>query len=200
MYFPRKNFLFTLALISVFTSSIAVAQSIDSSKKRLFSIDGKKYDFTVEKFKASPALEVPPQYADQTTPENALLTAFAAMKRGDVKTFKTLNTSERLKLIEKFLKDSGATDDDLPRIWKRSFERSIFLTHRINYKDSVLLVVQRVKPGESLPVEETEIGLSRSELFAFVNVNDKWLLTDARGDPVFCCWYTRTGKPELVLR
>lgn len=192
----------SLALsIGVSLSSSACAQEFDRSVPRVFLKDGKKIEFLVEKFKTPPPLAVSDNLFDVTDPVNSLLSVFSAMKRGDLKVFKKLNTEERVRGIEKRLDSAGVDISALPAIWVKSFEYSLFLTHKITYRDFVILVVQRAKRGGKLPEIETEISLSAAQLFVFSKIKNEWLLVEIADDnPVICCWYTRDGKPQLNMK
>lgn len=192
----------TIPIIFAFASgAFAFDVSVESSKKRLFVINENKYDYVVEKLQTNKPLEISSTYMSLDTPENALLSVLGTMKRGDVDTFKSLNDPNRVIRMESSLKAFNMDFNSITKSWESSFKQNFYISHRIKYKKYVMFVIQRAKKGEPFVSNEDEVTLLKADLFAMENLGGKWRLTDGpKNDPVFCCWYTRDGKPEITLK
>jgi hypothetical protein len=179
----------------------AIDMNVVSSKKRVFVLNEGKFEFTLDQLNTDKPVDLPGASLGTDTPVIALTSVLVAMKRGDLDAFKALNDPERLVRIESSLKTFNMKFSDITKSWEKSFKKNIYISHRIQYKKYVMFVIQRAPVGEAFVRDEDESTLVKSDLFAMENVAGKWRLTDGpKNDPVFCCWYTRTGKPELTLK
>lgn len=189
------------AILAYASITFALDLTVESSKKRLFVFNENKFDFVVEKLQTNKPLEVSTAYMSFDTPENALMSVLATMKRGDVDTFKSLNDPNRVTRMESSMKAFNMDFNSIAKTWENSFKQNFYISHRIRYKKYVMFVMQRAKKGEPFVSNEDEVTLLKSDLFAMENIGGKWRLSDGpKNDPVFCCWYTRDGKPEITLK